>query len=245
MCSPMRFQSKRDAWVAMSPAPIRNSIRKTPPTPMPRVGWPERLACSYSISLSTPHRISRAGQKWANSDPRRWISRIPIVPSRNRTPIRISTTGPAIERCGGRGVIVGLATVHLTGWRNWWNGWNRRCGRNRTSRARQVRACCERRNVSFGGCTSLQQLDSANHQQNYRPGAAKVRHMHVLDQEQEADGEKHRRAHKFSRAAARTSAARTTSRQEAPVAGEQPAAKSDQNEWPEAIDAVFHQAQRV
>src|SRR5208282_2415919 len=251
MWSPRLFQSTRDAWVAISPAMMINSIRKTPPTPMPRAGWPRRLACSYSISLSTPHRISRAGQKRAKSEPRWWMSMIPIVPSRNSTPIRMSTTGPAIERCGGRGVgigggigggMIGLATVHLTCRRNWRNGWSRRRRRNWPSR--RVRAQSLERNVSLHRCASLQQFKRAHHQQNDRPGAAKVqiRPAQVLQQEQDADGEYNRRPRDPPGAAARTITVRSMRTERAPVAREHPAAEKDQNHRPEAIQAEFGQA---
>src|ERR1700674_722561 len=252
MCSPRLFQSTRAAWVAISPTPIRKSIRKMPPTPMPRAGWPKRLACSYSINLITPHRISRAGQKRANSLPRLWISRIPIVPHRNSTPIRMSTTGPAIERCGGGGGgggIIGLATVHLACRWNWRDRWHGRRRRNRASRI--WRDCTwspppRWRNMVRIRCTTLQQLDPPNHEQNYRPGAAKVHHMQVPQQEQEADRHHHRRAHDPPGAAARTLAARTKwTPQRAPVACEHPRADCNQNQRPEAIQTVFGPAHGV
>jgi len=63
--------------------------------------------------------------------------------------------------------------------------------------------------MSFNRRASLQQFHRANHQQNYRPGAAKVQvvHMQVLQQEQDADGKNHRWTHQPPRAAARTLAA--------------------------------------
>src|SRR6202142_720017 len=149
--------------------------------------------------------------------------------------------------------MIGLATVHLTarwngGWQNggWWRRWDRWHGRNRPSRDRRVCTRRQRWNVSLDRCASLQQFDSANHQQNYRPGAVKVQRMQVLKQEQGADGQKHRRTHESAVAAARALAARTSFRTEqSPVAGEQPTADSNQNQRPEAVDAIFHQAQSM
>src|SRR5208282_1413041 len=178
---------------------------------------------------------------------------IPIVPSRNSTPIRTSTTGPAIERCGrrggiggigGLGGIIGLATVHLTGRRNWRNGWNRRLRRNRPSSNWQFSVEPRGRNMSFHRGASLQQFDSSKHQQNYRPGAvkAKARLVQVLQQEQAANRQKHRGAHNPPGAAALTWAARTSARKQTPIASEKPAAKYDQNHGPEAIQAEVSQA---
>ena len=109
--------------------------------------------------------------------------------------------------------------------------------RNRTSG--RVRARPRRQNVSFSRGASLQQFDSANHQQNYRPGAVKAqaRLVQVLQQEQAADSKQQRRTHDPPGAAARALAARTTRRQQAPIAGEQPGTERDQNQRPEAVKA--------
>jgi len=153
----------------------------------------------------------------------------PIVPSRNRTPIRISTTGPAIERCGTRGVgvcgIIGLATVHLTGW---WYGW---CWRNR--RHGGIWPPTDSRPASSTphvppSMRSLQQFDRANDQQNDWPGAVKVqtRQVHVLQLEQYADGQKHHRSHDPPCSATRTLATCTASRDDSQLrANSQPPRK--------------------
>ncbi len=143
----MLFQFTRAAWVAMSPMMIRNTIRKTPAHANTANRLPVTLGLFVFDQLQDAQRISRAGQKRAKSDPRLCMSRILIVPSRNITPIMINTTGPAMERggrgdCIGGGVMVGLATVHLTRWRDRWNRWYRRYWRNRPSRRICVRTSC-------------------------------------------------------------------------------------------------------
>src|SRR5580658_9663372 len=100
-----------------------------------------------------------------------------MVPRRKTTPIRIRTTGPAIDRCGRGGGMMGggtfgLATIHLTGGRNWWNGrfgWH---WRNRASGG--AGACREGLIVSLDRCATLQQFYAADYQQKDRPGMAEA-----------------------------------------------------------------------
>src|ERR1035441_2924076 len=167
-----------------------------------------------------------------------------MVPIRNTTPIRISTTGPAIERCGGRGVggIIGLVTVHLTSGRNGWYGWNRRRGRNRASG--RGGAGCQRRNVSFSRGGSLQQLDAADNQQNAARVAEKTNITETVDQSDYTDRHEDRGPHQ---ALSPTLLARATlsGADQSPASREYPTADSDKNHSPETVEIQIKQTSRV
>src|ERR1700691_690010 len=173
-----------------------------------------------------------------------------MVPRRKTTPTRIRMTGPAMDRCGrGGGMMgggtLGLATVHLTGGRNWWswwNGWLGRNWRNRTSRGTGV--CRKSRIVSFDRSAALEQFHAADDQQKDGPGMAEAEafQVQVLQQKQDANGKDYRRALDPPGAQTRALAA-TASASQAPVAGEHPGTAKDQDQGPEAIDAELREAQ--
>src|SRR5689334_15991975 len=106
--------------------------------------------------------ISSTGQKCPKRMKRVWKLSIPMVAISPRTPMVISTIGPAIERrrgrycgggaCGGGatfGVCVGLPMVHLAFLRLLDRGWRRR---------RVTGAGLARSNVSFARACDLQEL---------------------------------------------------------------------------------------
>src|ERR1700704_3173140 len=152
----------RTNWVADRPVTMMNNTRNTPPAPMPRDGSPERFDCSCSTSLITPHKISTAGHKRPYKVTNEKRSTTHSVIRRNRTPTRISTTGPAMERAG-RGEVTGLAMTHLT----------RRSGRNGRSSVRWTDSWAGR-DTGPGPDGALQQLRSANHEQDNWPGAVEI-----------------------------------------------------------------------
>src|SRR5208283_4083090 len=238
-------QSTRETPVAISPAMITNTIRKTPPTPMPRPGTPAGLHCSCSMSLMMPHKMSRSGQNLPNKMPSPCQFAIPIVPSRNRMPSRISTIAPAIERgrcgaggSGGVGVITGLATVHLTGsrWRH----------RRNHFRGRHWRSLWRNSDVPLERRAALEELHASNDQQQNWPGAVEAHPAERFKQKEEPERDQHRRSHRAARTAARALAGAKSSTGQAKVAGKQPASDRDQNERPETVKADLepHRAQQ-
>src|SRR5262249_6200046 len=95
--------------------------------------------------------------------------------SKNKTPTRIRTTGPAMERAG-RGAITGLAMTHLT-----------RRRRNRSSAVRCRAGPRAWGNTGSRSSRTLQQLRSADHKQDDRPGTVKVRYVQLGKEKENAE----------------------------------------------------------
>src|SRR5580692_3442403 len=115
--------------------------------------------------------------------------------------------------------------------------------------------------MSHRGSITLQQLHHANHQQDRRPGAIEFGDVEALEQEERTkrddDGRAHDFAHAaavartravpydFTHAAAIASAAHRVSSGHSPLPGEHPSSEQDENDWPETVEAMFHDAHGV
>src|SRR5580700_1524478 len=106
--------------------------------------------------------------------------------------------------------------------------------------------------MSRRGSIALQQLHHANYQQDRRPGAVEFGDVEALEQEERTQRDDDGRAHDFAHAAAvaRTRAmpcdlTHRVSFDHSPLPGEHPSSEQDQNDWPETVEAMLHDAHGV
>src|SRR5712692_2652367 len=145
-----------------------------------------------------------------------------MFPSRKKTPITISTIGPANEReyrggltgGAGGGACTVLAIFHLAVYfsRSLLRGVSGNRSRLRNGRTAQV-------------ATPFQQLHKTNYQQNHRPSAVPSRSMQVVKQRERTDSDQDHGASHASLA--------TVSRGSS--LGKQPHPQRDQEDGPNAI----------
>ncbi len=167
----MFFQSTRDAWVAISPRSDQEQHQENAAD----ANAARRLA--VALGLFVFDQLEHAPQDQQRR-PEAREQRAEVVdvhdphrPQQEQHSHQDQHDGPGDRTMrrrggigGGGGGMIGLATVHLTGRRNWWNGWRRRSRPapelrpSRRIRSRMVSA--SERNVSFRRCASLQQLES-------------------------------------------------------------------------------------
>src|SRR5215469_284127 len=92
---------------------------------------------------------------------------------------------------------------------------------------------------------ALQQFDSADRQDDDGPGAPDAERTHVIEQEQNAEGEDYDRAHDVLGAATLALAGNAVMAEQPPSPGEEPAPEKDQNKWPKIAKSKFKYADGV